>query len=206
MDNVIFKQLVSSLPFSFLILDKNLNVQYTNDHFCASFNYKPAEVIGINLEKLLNGRYQLDTLPFLLSGFRGMIKMVFYTKEGRPKPCMLNTHPLTSQKDNYIGLFFGYSYQSQSLLNNDAKDYGVKKVAESVEEVKKESNENGLGRLKHDLYASIRATSEYSNIFMQENANQVDDQGKHYIDRISDLTNKTKGLVDLLIKSSNTET
>jgi two-component system CheB/CheR fusion protein len=195
---------IRTVPDPLIVLKANLRVHSANEAFYSTFKVSPAETEGRSIFELGNGKWDLPELRKLLEeviprsnsfdefefaqdferiGHRTFLVNARMLKgpEGGVKMVLLGMQDVSQRKRVEAALA-----QAQHELEQHARGLeqivGERTVAlrETVRELEAFSYS-----ISHDLRAPLRAMNNFSQILREHHAQQLDETGRDYLQRIS---------------------
>jgi PAS domain S-box-containing protein len=195
---------IRTVPDPLIVLKADLRVHSANEAFYSTFKVSPAETEGRSIFELGNGKWDLPELRKLLEeviprsnsfdefevaqDFERIGQRTFLVNarmlkgpEGGVKMVLLGMQDVSQRKRAEAALA-----QAQHELEQHARDLeqivGERTAAlrETVRELEAFSYS-----ISHDLRAPLRAMNNFSQILRERHAEQLDETGRDYLQRIS---------------------
>jgi PAS domain S-box-containing protein len=208
------ESIIATMRESLLVLDGSLRVEAANQSFYQTFQVEPEETIGRLFFDLQEHQWESPALRQLLedllpqdTSFDDFEFKHDFPRLGR-RVMQLNGRRVLREKGGTARILLAIEdvtekVQAREALNNlnrELEDRVRERTAE-LQSANKELEAFGYS-VSHDLRAPLRALDGFSDELLRRYAEQVDEQGKHYLQRIRAGTQRMGELIDDLLQLS----
>ena len=203
---------VEQSPSMVMITNPRGVISYVNHKYSEITGYLPADVIGRNLQVLLTGIPQLDTLERIWSSITAGVEwrgeLVNRKKDGSRYHEALTISPLTGEDGgitSFVAVMEDISerkqFEEQICSLNGELERLVKERTVTMEATNREL-ETFCYSVAHDLSTPLRGICGFSSILLEEHADQLVDAGRDYLERICASSRRMGQLIDALLNLS----
>lgn len=205
-----WRGLVESAPDAIVVVDERGHIEIANDQAEALFGYSRAELMGRPIESLMPQRYA-DRHVELRDDYTREPRArpmgegrVLYgrRKDGSEFPVSISLSPL--QVDGRLRVISDIrDVTAEREAERHIRDLNTQLVGQNdeLERVNRELEAFSYS-VSHDLRAPLRAIDGFSEILSQEYAQELDQRGKDYLQRVRKAAQKMGQLIDDLLNLS----
>lgn len=194
------------------ITDKKGNITYVNEAFCKISKYAENELLGQN-HRIINSGYHSHEFFVSMwktighgSVWKGEIKnrakdrtlywvdttiVPFLDENGKPYQYIAIRHDITARK----------CIEEENLQLNTELEKRVKDRTAQLKAANKELEAFAYS-VSHDLRAPLRGIDGFGQALLEQYKDQLDEQGKHYLNRVRENSQRMGHLIDDMLKLS----
>ncbi|MBN2349047.1 MAG: PAS domain S-box protein [Bacteroidales bacterium] len=199
-----YRQIVETANEGIWVIDEHSNTSFVNQ--------KMAEILGYTVNEMLNkslydfmDKQEIDTAEINVEkrkhGVSEEHEFKFNRKDGQPVWVLINTVPLTSNRDAYTGaLAMVTDITSRKKTEEELAEY--RNHLELLVQQKTKDLEAFTYSVSHDLKAPLRAISGFSDILLEDYIGKMDNEAVRLLKIIISNADKMRLLIDDLLEFS----
>lgn len=202
-------------PLGVIEWDNNMRLTYMNSVAEDLFGYKYDEVAGKNPSDWNfvheDDRQDVNQLieQFAMANHQNFISTNRnYHKNGEIIHCLWYNTVITDKNGNFECLLSlvaditkQVKYEKEIKELNQNLEKKVKKRTQELEAVNSELEAFSYS-VSHDLRAPLRAVNGFTEAFIEENKDNISEDGLHYLQRVTNAADKMNTLIDSYLKIS----
>lgn len=185
------------------VVSSNLNGEITswNNGATALFGYDESEILGRNIDDLYFSDSYLESiekvLPLLIENGKYETELRMLKKSGEQFIAHLSLSVLSDDDNNMIGII-GYSLDITDRKNVEE---ALKTRTSQLEISNKELSAFSYS-VSHDLRSPLRGINGFCHVLLEDYADKLDDDGKMYLERITNNSTLMGKLIDDMLALS----